>query len=327
MNDLDTLADVFRGLKPWRGVVPAGHRANFLGVMTALAYFHEVELRDFDYLERARAGDYDTVTRASEVGDGERYFEWVNTVEAARLAQDRFVLVEAGGGFGARSVDAHAALQMLNPLPETYVVVEAVPQHMEWARQHFAANGLDPAQHWFINALINDTGRPELFAHAPGVYFSNIIDTATRQRVFDAAESEGVLDAVLRNLMVEGRVGLTLPVEGEDDTTMEVDFISALRLETILAPLPTVDLLDLDIQLAEERVVPDAIAMIERKVRRLHIGTHQPPIHDNLVELLRERGWRLVFCYAPYSKFDTPLGRFATGDGILTALNPGESLD
>ena len=108
---------------------------------------------------------------------------------------------------------------------------------------------------------------------------------------------------------------------------MEVDFISALRLETILAPLPTVDLLDLDIQLAEERVVPDAIAMIERKVRRLHIGTHQPPIHDKLVELLRERGWRLVFCYAPYSKFDTPLGRFATGDGILTALNPGESLD
>ena len=207
MNDLDTLADVFRGLKPWRGVVPAGHRANFLGVMTALAYFHEVELRDFDYLERARAGDYDTVTRAPEVGDGERYFEWVNTVEAARLAQDRFVLVEAGGGFGARSVDAHAALQMLNPLPETYVVVEAVLQHMEWARQHFAANGLYPAQHWFINALINDTGRPELFAHAPGVYFSNIIDTATRQRVFDAAESEGVLDAVLRNLMVEGRMG------------------------------------------------------------------------------------------------------------------------
>ena len=236
MNDLDGLADVFRGLKPWRGVVPAGHRVNFLGVTTSLAYFHEVELRDFDDLARARAGDYDMVTRAPEVGDGERYFEWVNTVEAARLAQDRFVLVEAGGGFGARSVDAHAALQKLNPLPETYAVIEAVPQHLAWARQHFAANGLDPAQHWLINALINDTGRPELFAHAPGVYFSNIIDTATRQRVFDAAESEGVLDAVLRNLMVEGRMGLTMPVEGEDDTTMEVDFISVLKLETILMP-------------------------------------------------------------------------------------------
>ena len=326
MNDLDGLKDVFCGLEPWHGKVPGGHRVNFLGVMTSLAYYHEVELKDFDDLEQARGGDYDAVTRLPEVGDGERYFEWVNAVEAAREARDRFVLVEAGGGFGARSVDAHAALGVLNPLPETYVVIEAVPQHLDWARQHFAANGLDPAEHWLINALVNDTGRPELFAHAPGVYFSNIIDTAARQRVFDAAENGGVLDAVLRNLMVEGRMGLTIPVQGDDDTTMQVDFISALRLETILMPLPTVDLLDLDIQLAEERVVPDAIEMIERKVRRLHIGTHQPPIHDKLVELLRERGWRLVFCYEPYGKFDTPLGRFETGDGILTALNPGESL-
>ena len=201
-------------------------------------------------------------------------------VEAARAARDRFVMVEAGGGFAARSADSHAALSRLNPVPDTYVVVEALPRHIEWARAHFLANGLDPADHWMIGALINDTGRPDLFAHAPGVYFSNIVDDATRQRVFDAAKSDGRLEAVVHNLIVEGRMGLKFPVQGEDAAMMKIDYVSALRLETILAPLPVVDLLDVDIQFAEERVLPEAIEIIERRVRRFHVGTHALPIHQ-----------------------------------------------
>ena len=75
MNDLDSLVDVFRAIDPWRGVVPRGHRANFLGVVTSLDYYRDADLQDFDDLERTRAGDYETATRLPEVGDGEPYFE------------------------------------------------------------------------------------------------------------------------------------------------------------------------------------------------------------------------------------------------------------
>jgi len=36
---------------------------------------------------------------------------------------------ELGGGFAARTVDAHATLQRLNPLPGGFIVVKAEPTH------------------------------------------------------------------------------------------------------------------------------------------------------------------------------------------------------
>ena len=230
-------------------------------------------------------------------------------------------MIELGGGYGSRSVDAHAALDILKPLQESFVV-EAIPQHVAWARDHFQANGIDPDAHWFVNALVNETGQPELFAHTYGVYYSSAIDAPTRQRVFDVISKAGHLEAVAHNLVVDGRMGVALPVVGETDTAMEVDFVSALRFETILAPLPVVDFLDVDIQFAEERVIPDAIEPIERKVKRLHVGTHSPPIHQKLEDLLNQRGWKIVFSYPPYTSFDTPQGQFETKDGILSAINP-----
>jgi hypothetical protein len=321
MNNIDNLSSAFRGLDPWVANVPQGNRVNFLGVLTSLDYFSDPGAH-FDDVERARADSYQTSTRLPELTDGEGYFEWIDLLDSIRAARERFVMVELGGGYGSRSVDAHAALSRLNPLPEMYVVVEAMAQHIAWARDNFLANGLALEQHWFVNALVNASGRPELFAHASGVYYSSAIDAATRQRVFDAINSEGHVEAVARNLIMEGHMGLALPVAGDTDASMEVEFVSAIRLGTILTPLPAVDLLDVDIQFAEESVVPDAIDDIERKVKRIHIGTHAPPIHEKLHHLLRERGWQIVFSYMPYATFETPQGRFETKDGILGAINP-----
>ena len=322
MNDIENLSSTFHGLAPWVGEVPQGNRINFLGVLTSLEYFSDPDAH-FDDVDRVRAGSYQASTRLPELTDGEGYFEWIDLLEAVRAARERFVMVELGGGYGSRSVDAHAALSRLNPLPELFVVVEAMAQHIAWARTHFSANGLTPDAHWFVK-------RPGRCVRSAGVVCPCIrcllqrceIDGPTRRRVFDAITSEGHLEAVARNLVIDGRMGLALPVAGEAGATMEVEFVSAIRLATVLAPLPVVDLLDVDIQFAEESVIPDAIEDIERKVKRIHIGTHAPPIHEMLQKLLRERGWQIVFSYLPYATFDTPRGRFETKDGILSAVNP-----
>ena len=72
-------------------------------------------------------------------------------------------MVELGGGYAARTVDAHAALQLHNPMPSRYVVVEAELTHFSWALRHMHANGIDPDDHWMINALVGVDNKPHIF--------------------------------------------------------------------------------------------------------------------------------------------------------------------
>jgi hypothetical protein len=62
--------------------------------------------------------------------------------------------------------------------------------------------------------------------------------------------------------------------------------------------------------------------LLKQRVRRVHIGTHGEDVHAQLARLLRRDGWSIVFDFAPNSSFDTPLGKFSTNDGVLSAVNP-----
>ncbi|MDE0728198.1 MAG: hypothetical protein OSB82_17250, partial [Alphaproteobacteria bacterium] len=73
------------------------------------------------------------------VSDGEPFFEFAANHRAVHAARDRFTMVELGGGYAARSVDAYTALQIFNPLACQLVIVEAEPTHFQWAKRHLAA--------------------------------------------------------------------------------------------------------------------------------------------------------------------------------------------
>jgi hypothetical protein len=64
------------------------------------------------------------------------------------------------------------------------------------------------------------------------------------------------------------------------------------------------------------------MTLLKRKVRRVHIGTHGREVHSMLMELFDKDGWDIVFNYEPNSTFTSPLGKFSTNDGVLTAVNP-----
>lgn len=76
-----------------------------------------------------------------------------------------------------------------------------------------------------------------------------------------------------------------------------------------------------DMQQSEIVVFPPHMDILKQRVRRVHIGTHGGEVHAELAWLLRRDGWNIVFDYAPNSKFDTPLGKFSTNDGVLSAVN------
>jgi hypothetical protein len=60
---------------------------------------------------------------------------------------------------------------------------------------------------------------------------------------------------------------------------------------------------------------------VNRKVRRVHIGTHGRDIHGALRALFSNAGWQIVFDYAPESRHKTERGVLKLGDGIMSARN------
>ena len=101
----------------------------------------------------------------------------------------------------------------------------------------------------------------------------------------------------------------------------EIKLISTVTLRDVLSPFDGIDYLEIDIQQSEIVVIPPFIDLLNRKVRRIHIGTHGANVHRSLAELFRREGWRIVFDFEPNSRNSTVFGSFSLNDGVLTVLN------
>ncbi|MBT7759837.1 MAG: hypothetical protein HN732_21080 [Rhodospirillaceae bacterium] len=319
MNELGPLVETFAKMEPWRGANIEGSFANFLGVMTD----NEFVARHHPSNVEQENGNGVAEVHMPRVEDGEPFFEFAAILKAIHAARDRFVMVELGGGYAARSVDAYRALQNLNPMPCQLVIVEAEPTHFAWAKRHLEANGIDPREHWLIKAAVSVDSEPKLFMLGSGVYYNGIVKPTDVEEVVEEIIKMNNTEVALRNLMTAGRCGMEVPYDsaaGQD--LFDFGFASAIPLADILAPLPHVDLMDIDIQGAEDSAIAPAIDLLNSRVRRLHIGTHGAEIHKGLWDLFFENEWVCEFDYPPFNKNTTPWGNFETSDGILHLHNP-----
>jgi FkbM family methyltransferase len=320
MNDLRSYADVFKGLTPWSGPVPAGYLVDFLGTLT------DARFRVPFGLDPAKVGGGSLTTRVPVIEDGEGWFETANWVEAARAARGRYVMITLGACYGAQAVGAYRALQMVNPMPCKLVAVEPEPENCQWIRRHMRDNGIDPDDHWLVPLAISDRNDPVLFpVGSPGTGAQNCVATneaASREIYAREIIGTGRLEEALRNLLVRNTTGLTKDLVPGSNFMAEIKIMSATTLADVLGPFDRVDYLESDIQQSEILVFPPFIDLLKRKVRRIHIGTHGKDVHNSLHRLFADHGWDIVFSYEPNAKFDSPLGQFTTNDGVLTVINP-----
>jgi hypothetical protein len=110
-NRLETFGDIFAGVTPWRGVAPAGFKADFLGTLTDVTFLRtrldplKVGAR---YVEPPLPEVATTVERQPHPDAtryyGEGWFEVVNWIEAARAAREKFVMISLGAGYGPHAV-------------------------------------------------------------------------------------------------------------------------------------------------------------------------------------------------------------------------------
>ena len=323
LNDFSPHLAVFDGIRPFSGPVDDGFLINFLGLKTALAF------RSIWRDEPKTAGGCHVDTELPSLALGEGWFEYFNWVAAAREARGCYVMMTLGACYGAQAVGSYLALQALNPMPAKLVAVDGEPENIEWTKKHFLDNGIDPDDHWIIQAALSDSNEPVLFpVGSPGSGAQNCISTnspAFRQSLCESiAGAAGKAEGILYNILLHNNTAVK--VDLAPDSGYEFDavlrFVSALTLADLLAPYARVDYIEADLQQSESVVFPPAMAALTKKVRRVHLGTHGAELHQAMHTLFQAHGWDILFSFAPNRRHDTAFGSFELTDGILTAVNP-----
>ena len=205
------------------------------------------------------------------------------------------------------------------------MVVEAEPSKWEWIARHLRENGIDPAAHWLVPAVISDSNAPVLFpVGARGIGGHNCVSTNAphaRQRYVAQILAQGRAEDAIRDLLQQQTTRIRKSLIPGEQFDAEIKLSSAVTLADLLGPLDHVDYLEADIQQSEGLVFPPFLPLLRDKVSRIHIGTHGAQVHAELLRLFEADDWEIVFNFKPDSHHQTELGSFSTSDGVLTVRN------
>jgi hypothetical protein len=289
MNDLEPYRRLFDAVRPWRGDVPRGFRADFLGMLTDLRFTVSGSRPPPSAIAehcRATAPCIDAPSRDS----AKFWFEAANWVLAAMDARHDYVMVTLASPFGYQAVGSYRAIQQINPMACKLAVIDPDQRNIAYARKHFRDNGIDPEDHWFLQGAISGDNVP-LFLPM------------------------GMSGSGIQGMPIEGREAYAR------DVLSDTRLVSAFTLRNVLGPFERVDYIAADVGESEIAAFPPFICLLKRIVRRIHINTKGKRVHRSLYSLFSNNGWRILFSYPPNSAHESALGSFQTNDGVLTVTN------
>jgi FkbM family methyltransferase len=222
----------------------------------------------------------------------EEIFEWIALAESVRAAPEKFTMIELGAGYGRWLVAGAVLARRLRPgLPLKLVGVEAEPTHFAWMQQHFSDNDLNPAEHELIHAAVA--------AQSGTVQFVDSADPSLDygQYVWDGVQADPARPPPR-----------AAPAVGINDLLVRHDLI---------------DLIDMDIQGYERAVVPAGIEEMNKRVKRVIIGIHEPiEIGTELTAVFKANGWKNLVSFPFKSRVETEYGPISFTDGVQYWLNP-----
>ena len=242
----------------------------------------------------------------------EEYFEWIDLLESVLAAKEEYTMMELGAGYGRWTVRAACVVRLYRQIPFHLVAVEAEPRHFKWIGQHMRDNGIDPSEHTLLRVAVSDRAGEALFyVGAP----SGGDDQAAEWYGQALTQSYEVVHGSAE-VNYESYEVLKLASGYEAIKTKSV------LLCDILPDTDRIDLIDMDIQREEMNVVASAIDILDRKVARLHIGTHGPAIEAGLRKLLGDHGWECRADYECLKENETRWGPVKFLDGLQSWVNP-----
>ena len=212
--------------------------------------------------------------------------EWAGALRAVLAATAEFVVLELGAGWGPWLVALASAAGRRGVERIHLVGVEAARDHCAYMATHFRDNGLDANQHTLLHGVV---GVADGFAEFPvltdpaGVWGAAAVQPDHTKPLLFRMARQGY-----RALRASARALLKGPA-GPPAT----ERLPSYSLPTLLRPFETVDLIHVDIQGDEYRVLAAARDVLARKVRRIVVGTHGRDIEQRLLEEMTGRGWAL----------------------------------
>lgn len=277
----------------------AGYQADFLGIRKRSEFL---------------SGPAEEAMRVETVYPpiNEEYFEWIDLLESVLAAKEKYTMMELGAGYGRWSVRAAFAVRLYRQIPFHLVAVEAEPRHFNWIGQHMRDNGIDPSEHTLLRVALSDRAGETLFYVGTPAGGDN-----------QAAEWYG--QALVQAYEVVHRPG-EANYEGYDVVKLASGYeaiqTKCVLLDDIMPDTNRIDLVDMDLQGEELKVIASAIDILDRKVVRLHIGTHGPVIETGLRRLLAGHRWECRADYECLKENETPWGPVRFLDGLQSWVNP-----
>jgi len=290
---------VFEKFSAYLGPVPEGCQTDYIGARMRCEYVAT------------------TTPSPSEVQMGpppldEEYFEWIDILESVSRARGSYTMLELGAGYGRWVVRAALALRQRGIQKCHLVAVEAEPLHFKWLQQHFRVNDLNPAEHTLVQAVVSDQPGAALFYVGMPKGGADRADQWYGQAIARSYEQ-------LRTKTTKCYEGF--PVLQLESGWKSIE-VPAVTLESLLRDLDRVDLIDMDVQGEELKIIQSAIDEVDRKVCRLHVATHTPELQKGLTEALGSRGWTCNFDFPCFSTTETAFGPVSFGDGVQSWTNP-----
>jgi len=285
---------IFHNFERFDGEVDGIFHYDYLGVRTDPKFW-----RNTNVTPRGRhLRDYPLV--------GEQYFEWIFVAETAWACrhQNSFTMVELGAGYGTWLLRAHHSFRQLSDSPISLVGVEGDVHHYQWMREHFTNNGLDPAGHHLLLACVSDTEGMTAFMDS---------DNPDAEYGLKGLREDGV-----HKSLAEEEVGRVF--NGDDGQRYRT--VRSVTLDGLIQDLERVDLIHMDIEGYEYRVVSQSMKMLNEKAARLLIGTHSAQIEDGLRRLLGAEGWTAVYDYEQAEETETEWGPIRFVNGCQAWTNP-----
>ena len=290
---------IFEKFSAYAGPVPAGCQTDYMGSRIRCEFVAN------------------SAPSPAEVSMGcppldEEYFEWIDILESVSRARDRYTMMELGAGYGRWAVRAASAARQRR-IPSVHLVaVEGEPLHFKWLKEHFRENGLIPEEHSLVQAVVSDKPGKTLFYVGMPQAGQDRADQWYGQAIAGSYEKPKTTAQEL----YEGFPVLQLKSGWK---SIEVE---AVTLTNLLRNLDRVDLIDMDVQGEELKIVQSSIDELDRKVCRLHIGTHAHELEKGLKETLGSHGWTNHFDFPCQTTTETAWGPVSFDDGVQSWSNP-----
>jgi FkbM family methyltransferase len=230
--------------------------------------------------------------------------EWVGLLKAVLAAGDgRFAMMELGAGLGPWLAAGSVAARLRGLGDLRLLGVEADPGRFELMRQNFADNGLDPDAQRLVCAAV---GVEKGHARWP-----RIADPANAAGARPVRETEGGLDQDDVNY---------IPHAAEDYIDVDI-----MPFEDLLAEQPAWDLVHVDVQGWEAKLIAACLPSLNERVRYMVVGTHSRLIDGQVIELLHQAGWVMENEKPTRFRFDPAqpsLDQMTEIDGVQVWRNP-----